>query len=221
MFYVFFPMAARLLRSKRLLGVLLVALAVGGPFARAKAFNHNPVWREYSYLGGMDAIALGCLTAMVLTGKKLLRSWIYVPGFVGDALLIFSLCFSDHANKWGLGRNGLNMTILAVGTCCVIATTTQASWQAPRIFRPLLILGQRSYEIYLTHMFAVMTLFAVFVHFGKPLRGVPILFLTAIVVSGLLGWIAAVCFTKPVNRLIRKRAGLDGSHIGAVLPKIV
>lgn len=31
----------------------------------------NPVWREYSYLGRMDAIAFGCLTAIVLARKPL------------------------------------------------------------------------------------------------------------------------------------------------------
>src|SRR5665213_2080007 len=54
MFYLFFPLAARLLRKRWLFVALLVFFVMAGPFARMKAFNPNPVWREYSYLGGMD-----------------------------------------------------------------------------------------------------------------------------------------------------------------------
>jgi peptidoglycan/LPS O-acetylase OafA/YrhL len=210
-FYLFFPLIARILKRRNFLLALLTIFAIAGPFARARAFNPNPVWREYSYLDGMDAIALGCLTAMLLSGKHLSRTQIYLKGIAGSALLIFSLCFSDHAYKWGLGRNGLNMTILAIGTCLLIAATTQSHWQAPRILAPLLSLGRHSYEIYLTHMFAVLTLFAIFVHFGKPLRAVPILFVAAIVAAGILGWITATLYTEPANRLIRKRAHLPKS----------
>lgn len=36
-----------------------------GPFARTVWAHDNETWQEYSYLGGMDAIALGCLTAIL------------------------------------------------------------------------------------------------------------------------------------------------------------
>jgi peptidoglycan/LPS O-acetylase OafA/YrhL len=205
MFYLFFPLAARLLRKKWLLVALLTAFIVAGPFARMKSFNPNPVWREYSYLGGMDAIALGCLTAMFLSGRRLSRSWIYLCGALGSAILIFSLGFSIQGYKWGLGRNGLNFTILAIGVCLMITAASQSSWKSPKLLSPLLILGQRSYEIYLTHIFAVLGLFALFVHLGKPLRIVPLLFVSAILAAGILGWAVAVLYAEPMNRFIRNR----------------
>src|SRR6187402_1286072 len=73
-FYLFFPLACRFLSRGRLLQVALFLFVVAGPFARAKAFNPNPVWREYSYLGGMDAIALGCLTALLVSRRHFSRS---------------------------------------------------------------------------------------------------------------------------------------------------
>src|SRR5271170_941851 len=151
MFYLFFPLACRLFRRGRLLLIPLLVFVVLGPFARSHAFNHNPVWREYSYLGGMDAIALGCLTALFVARHRLSRAALWVVGSLGTALLVFSLAFSIRAYLWGLGRNGLNMTILAVGACMIIAVAAQTQWQAPRILKPLLKLGQRSYEVYLTH----------------------------------------------------------------------
>ncbi len=220
MFYLFFPLAARILRKQAWFMPLLVLFVVAGPFARMKAFHPNPVWREYSYLGGMDAIALGCLTAMFLYGKTLSRAWVYTCGLAGSALLVFSLCFSIRTYTWGLGRNGLNFTVLALGVCLVIAAAAQSYWRAPRILSPLLFLGQKSYEIYLTHMFAVMALFAVFVHFGKPLRGVPVLFVLAICTAGLLGWAAAVCYAEPMNWFIRRRTGTDRATLGAAIPEV-
>jgi peptidoglycan/LPS O-acetylase OafA/YrhL len=219
MFYLFFPLVMKVLRKRWLLTALLLLFVVAGPFARAKMFNHNPVWREYSYLGGMDAVALGCLTAMVLAAVKLSRRCLLVCGAAGGMLLVTSLCLSDTAYRWGLGRDGLNMTVLVVGACLLVAAAAQSRWKSPRLFAPLKLLGQRSYEIYLTHMFAVLALFAAFVHWGKPLRGVPVLFVLAIAASGLLGWLVAIGYAEPMNRFIRRRTGVDAKHVGAAHPE--
>ena len=220
MFYLGFPLAARLFRKPTYLVPLLALFILAGPFARMKAFNPNPVWREYSYLGGMDAIALGCLTAMALSGRHLSRTAIRLCAAAGTSLLVFSLGFTLTAYKLGLGRNGLNFTLLAIGVCLVIAAASQSAWRAPRLLSPLLVLGQRSYEIYLTHIFAVLALFAAFVHLGKPLRLVPALFLSVILCAGLLGWLVAVLYAEPMNRLLRRRTGLDPSSIGAATPEV-
>jgi peptidoglycan/LPS O-acetylase OafA/YrhL len=102
----------------------------------------------------------------------------------------------------------------------LIATASQSTWRSPKVLSPLLVLGQRSYEIYLTHMFAVLALFAVFVHFGKPLRGVPVLFLSAIVAAGLLGWAVSVFYAEPMNRLVRRRTGTDRRSLGGAVPEV-
>lgn len=216
-FYLFFPLAVRLLRTRKLLIPFLMLFVLAGPFARARAFNPNPVWREYSYLGGMDAIALGCLTALLLSNKRLSKVSIRLCGAIGLALLTFSLCFSIKAYIWGLGRNGLNMTVLSVGTCLVIIAATQSSWRAPRLLSPILILGRKSYEIYLTHVFVVIAFFAIFVKLGKPLPLVPLLFLAVIASAGVLGWLVSAFYSEPMNRLIRGKAGDDAKTPGTVL----
>lgn len=220
MFYLFFPLIARVLRKPALLIALLALFVVAGPFARTTTFNPNPVWREYSYLGGMDAIAFGCLTAMALHGRRMRRAWILTCGLTGSMLLLFSLCFSLRASSWGLEESGLNCTLLAVGVCLVISAASQSSWRAPRLLAPLLMLGQRSYEIYLTHMFVVFALFATFLHFGKPMAGVPVLFVLVIVFSGSLGWLVAILYAEPMNRFIRIRTGTGRSSLAAAIPEV-
>jgi peptidoglycan/LPS O-acetylase OafA/YrhL len=217
MFYLFFPLVCRVFRRERILTVVLVCLAVAGPFARAKVFNHNPVWREYSYLGGMDAIALGCLTALLMARVTMSRKMIWVVGSVGVVLLVFSLAFSLDAYKWGLGRDGLNMTVLAVGTCCAIAAAAQSQWKSWRVLRPLLAMGQRSYEIYLTHIFVVLVLFDFFVSRGKPMAAVWPMFAVAIVLAGMFGWAVACGYSEPMNRWLRERWRDGPVRLGSVV----
>jgi peptidoglycan/LPS O-acetylase OafA/YrhL len=217
MFYLFFPLACRLFRRGRFLLIPLLVFVVLGPFARSRAFNHNPVWREYSYLGGMDAIALGCLTALFVARRRLSRNVLWIVGGLGSVLLVFSLGFSIRAYVWGLGRNGLNMTILAVGACMVITAGAQTQWQAPRFLKPLLRLGQRSYEVYLTHVFVVLGFFNVFLAANKPMKAVPVLFVAVILFAGVLGEFVARGYSEPMNRWLRRRWGDGPRRLGSVI----
>jgi peptidoglycan/LPS O-acetylase OafA/YrhL len=206
-FYLFFPPICRLFgRGKLMVGVLLVFVVLG-PFGRTALAHGNEIWKECSYLGGMDAIALGCLTAIALNRTELPRSTLRMLGGLGAAVLIFILGFPIRADAWGLGRSGLDMTMLAIGTCMVIAAASQTRWRTPRILSPLVTLGRRSYEVYLTHMFVVFALYELFVAAGKPLRGVPILFVGVILGAGLLGEWVARFYSDPMNRWLRKRRG--------------
>jgi peptidoglycan/LPS O-acetylase OafA/YrhL len=204
-FYLFFPLVARLFGCGRMLIVLLLGLVVMGPFARTVLTHGNEVWKEYSYLGGMDAIALGCLTALLLSRFRFSRRAVWILAIVGSALLILILGFSIRVEAWGLARSGLDMTILAVGTCMVIAVVTQTKWRSPQFMKPLLNLGQRSYEVYLTHMFIVFGLFQLFVLAGKPMSAVPALFLAVIFLAGLLGEVVARFYSEPMNQFMRQR----------------
>lgn len=203
MFYLFFPLVCRMFGRGRLFIVLLLAFVALGPFGRTVFAHGNPVWEEYSYLGGMDAIALGCLTALLVARVRFSRPVLWTLGGLGVPILIFSLGFSRQAYRWGLGDSGLYMTVLAVGACMFIAATTQTQWSSPRILAPLLKIGEYSYEIYLTHMFIVFAAFNLFVFAGKPMKFVPVMFISVILISGLLGAVVARFYSEPLNRLIR------------------
>jgi len=80
--------------------------------------------------------------------------------WVGIASLVLILGFASEPFLRRLDRAGLEETILAIGTCLVIIACAQTEWKSPRFLLPLLRLGQYSYEVYLTHMFVVFTLFS-------------------------------------------------------------
>lgn len=223
MFYLFFPLLCVVLRRTKWLVALLLAFVVLGPFARTVWSHGNPVWQEYSYLGGMDAIALGCLTAIFLArGRRFSRRALWTTGCTGVALLAFVLFHPFWVRFMAYPRNGLDMTIIGVGTCLVIIAAAEARWRSPRVLGPFLLLGRRSYEIYLTHMFVVFALLHIFLAAGKPMLGVPLFFLGVILFGALLGEIVARFYSEPMNRWLRKRLGGGAEKLGSVVdaPKV-
>ena len=218
MFYLFFPLICRLLGGGRRLVALLLIFVALGPLGRTWLAHGNEVWQEYSYLGGMDAIALGCLTAIVSSRVLFSRKFICGLAGVGAGLILFCVGVSDTAAARGLAGSGLDMTILAIGTCMVMAAAAQSRWRSPRVLGPLITLGRRSYEVYLTHMFVVFALFALFRSARLPLGALPLLFIGVLLASGLLGELVARSYSEPMNRLIRRRLGDERERLGGVLP---
>jgi peptidoglycan/LPS O-acetylase OafA/YrhL len=216
-FYLFFPIVCLWLGRGRWLNLLLIAFVAIGPFARTILAGPNEVWQEYSYLGGMDAIAMGCLTALVVRSVRLSRGKLIAARAIGVGFIAFILGFSLLVERMGLPQLGLDMTILAFGTCLVMATVAQAPRRLPMVARPLLWLGQRSYEIYLTHMFVVIGLYVLFTRLGAPSIGVPALFVATVLLAGLLGEIVARFCSGPMNRHLRQRWGEGPSRLGSVL----
>jgi len=204
-FYLGFPLLCRALRGGRLLTAVLLGFAVLGPFARTHLAHDNEVWQEYSYLGGMDAIALGCLAARLSVARQWSHGVLRLLGGGGAVLLIGLFCFSITANALGLGRSGLNMTLLALATCAIAIAATHSSWRSPRVLGAFLTMGQRSYEIYLTHMFVVYALFDFFLFGGRALAIVPVLFGATIVCSAVLGDLVARYYSEPMNWILRRR----------------
>jgi peptidoglycan/LPS O-acetylase OafA/YrhL len=217
MFYLLFPLVCRGFRRVSFLLVLLSVFVALGPFARSHAFNPNSVWREYSYLGGMDAIALGCLTALFCAKVDVSRALLRVCGVVGAVMLVFILGFSNLSYRWGLGRNGLNMTVLALGACLVVIAVAQTRWRAPRAVWRLVRMGRLSYEIYLTHIFVVIALFDLFLAAGRPMRAVPALFVGVVALSGVFGAVVSRVYSEPMNRWLRERWGEGSKKLGSVV----
>jgi peptidoglycan/LPS O-acetylase OafA/YrhL len=155
------------------------------------------LWADYSYLSGTDAIALGCLTALVLKGRILSRRALWVSGLAGAGLM--ALVLGDLVPV-SVYQSGLDMTVLALGTCLVIVPAAQSGWRGPDL---LLVPGRRSYEVYLTHMFIVFGLLHLFVRAGRPLWAVPLYFVGAAVIATALGVAIARSFTDPMNQALR------------------
>jgi peptidoglycan/LPS O-acetylase OafA/YrhL len=219
MFYLFFPMVARFLgavaRGRIFVAVLLLFVAMG-PLARTIWAHGNEVWEEQSYLGGMDAIAMGCLTALMVERVKFSRGALRGMAACGVALIVFILVGLRFAHVPLIARTGLDMTAIGVGSCLVIVAAAQTRWKASRLFEPLLILGRRSYEVYLTHMFVVFAFFGSFMRQGHPLWMVPLLFAITVVVAAVVGEFVGRYFSERMNRWLRERWSEGPRQLGSV-----
>jgi peptidoglycan/LPS O-acetylase OafA/YrhL len=109
------------------------------------------------------------------------------------------------------------MSILAIGTCMVIVAAAQTKWRSPWVLSPLRMLGRRSYEVYLTHMFVVFVCYYTFVRIGKPLQAVALLFLVTILISALLGEMVARLYSEAMNHWLRRHWGNGPDHLGSVV----
>jgi peptidoglycan/LPS O-acetylase OafA/YrhL len=216
MFYLFFPLAARFLNRKNLFPAILVCFVALGPFARTIFAGGNEVWSEQSYLGGMDAIALGCLTALLVRRVHFSRATLRALAVAGATLILSILVGLRLIHVPLIGNSGLDMTIIAVGACMVIIAAAQTRWKGPRLLAPLLRLGQCSYEVYLTHMFVVFAFFGIFVKYGNPIWSIPLLFVATVVAAAAVGDIVARFFSEPLNRMLRERWSNGRRQLGSL-----
>ena len=216
MFYFFFPLICRVFGRGRVLIAILLTFVVLGPFGRTVFTHGNEIWQDYSYLGGMEGIALGCLTALTVSRSYFSKPLLWILGSVGAAIVSLSLILSWQAHRDWLGRAGLHMTVLGIGTAMFIAATAQTEWRAPRILAPLLKIGQYSYEVYLTHVFVVLTFFGLFLDAGSQMRLVPVLFVATILVSGFLGAAVARLYSEPMNNLLRNKLGHTARRLSPI-----
>ncbi len=209
-FYLFFPLfCIALLRRSRGMVVfvaILLLFVLAGPFART-VWTTNAIWQEKSYLGGMDGIALGCLTALLVNRLQQVRYGVRNRHLlaaiqIAGSLAIF-LVFLWPGWHWlrYLGRSGTDTTLLSLATCSIMLASVLRSGTGLRWTTPIRWCGRRSYEIYLTHEFVVVWGTALYVklHCGPLLVWVFLILPLSLVPGAML----ARYFSEPMNRKLR------------------
>lgn len=207
MFYLFFPIACvLLLRLRRgtgfFIGLLLIFIAMG-PFART-VWTTNDIWREKSYLGGMDAIALGCLTALLtnrLVRRRIRLSVLMALEMAGAGMLLVIALWPGWRFMRLIGVTGLDGTMLALGTCFIMFATVQRGGIGTRWMAPIRWFGRHSYEVYMTHEFIIVWGTMLYI---RTQRGPLLLWLAAMfLLTAPLGALVARYFSEPLNARLR------------------
>lgn len=207
-FYLVFPLAAVLMRSERLFLLVMGALVVIGPCNRALLGDTDPWW-GYAYFSCTDAIAFGCIAALLahhrLLGPRGLRLAL-VAGCLMSVLTIVLFKENDHA---GLGRFGLNLTALELGVALMVVAfgSGVGNLALARGTGWLRLVGRCSYEIYLFHMLMVLGLIAI-VRQLHIARAFSLWYAAMLIGSVLLGSLVARVYSEPLNRRIRTASGL-------------
>lgn len=218
MFYLFFPLVCVALLGKHtvlrrfgwpLLFLLVAALLVLGPWAQS-VWITTDIGQEKSYLGGMNAIALGCLTALLcdrLSRTANVNRWYLYPAeALGCVLIAWMASWPQwhwlHSTNRFLGKHALDSTVLPLGVCLVMLTTVlRGSGGGGLLTAPVRWFGRHSYEVYLTHEFMVIVGVDAFVRWHGRRPGLWTLAITAL--TAPLGWALGRWFSEPMNRRLR------------------
>lgn len=215
-FYLGFPLACLLLRRERWLFAAMAAFALALPLFLAQLEGRNEIWQEKAYLPGMSAIAAGIAAAILAARVRpalAAASWLSAIGGIG---LLVALLWGPWL--WRLVGNG-TMLVLTLSTACLLLGLHGRQQLAPRAgvrgLGWLRAQGRRSYEIYLTHMFVVYSLVALFKASGAGMRSGWLWYPPAVLLCWGLGELVARGFSDPVERALRRR-WLGGGTLRAV-----
>ena len=221
-FYLAFPLVCVTLRRDFLIALVCLALIAVAPMYRS-AHADNDLYYMYGYLACFDAIALGCLTAM-------LRARVPAPPSLRLPLTVFGSLLLAVSYLYGIsGHEVWGFSVVALSTACLLFSDSPSdslsdarrmprisqSWALP--LAPLRWLGRHSYELYLFHI-VILAAMRNFVPRGQldAVWKLPAL-LAFIPVSALAAHIVARYFAEPLNRTLRSRYGV-GEAIRVRLP---
>jgi peptidoglycan/LPS O-acetylase OafA/YrhL len=205
-FYLGFPLVCLLVRKDWILAPALAILALSLPVSLASIVN-NPIWKEKAYLPGMAAIAMGVLGALVAARYCPAKSSVLLALQCFGACGIIAVLFFE-LKLWKFLGNG-TLLLLTLSAICLILTfhwraIGNTHW-AIRHTAWLQSFGRLSYEIYLTHMFVILTIVRIFKSTGASLKWGILWYIPAFALSWLLGWVVVKYISTPSDRFIRSR----------------
>jgi peptidoglycan/LPS O-acetylase OafA/YrhL len=218
-FYILFPLLCTLLRKQALLIGTLLCFVLIGPFARVH--TQNELWSDYGYLSCMDGIAFGCLAAMLAAKNRFSDKANLAFRTSGVVLCLIITVFRGIAVRLAFYKAGLDVTVLEIGSALLLIALQQKAESQPisdkggtislkgateALYRSTAFLrwfGRNSYEVYLTHMFAVWTMVGLFFYFHQSIHLAPLWFLATLALAGGLGYLVARFYSEPLNQRLR------------------
>lgn len=156
-FYLGFPIACILIRGRPAMMTLLAVFAASLPILKATT-GGSEIWQQKAYLPGMSAIAAGVFAALIaVTVPTVSVARLRILYGVGTAGLLAAMGLTDRIAA-------LQYVLLLILTASAVCLILGLHWHAK--LRTLTSLpgtawlgsmGRLSYEIYLSHMFVVLS----------------------------------------------------------------
>lgn len=207
MFYLGFPVLARTVRWTLLFALCLALFVILGPIAR----TYWPDYDDHTFLECLDGIAIGCLTALVTARWRPSRRFALILLLIG-LLAVGLIEFCRGATfEWGLTRNGLYISVLELGAAALILASL--GLPSPRgaliVAAPMAVVGQYSYEIYMSHSFLTVGLGRLFTSLQSTPASVPLWYASGTLLCVALGYVISRNFSEPANSTLRRVLGVQ------------
>jgi peptidoglycan/LPS O-acetylase OafA/YrhL len=201
LFYLIYPVLCVAIRSKLALEILLAAVVIQGPIARADPDGLT------AFFGCADLLAIGCLTAITANEIFLTNGFRWLLRLLGAALMLAVYLFVHIYEYKCIGP-----TLVGVGASgFLLASANRGNPSALGWFsrhgKLLQRFGALSYEIYLFHLTVLFAAFAFFL----PSTPAPapvyawLLFCAFLILLLGTGHFLSLFFAEPLNRLLRTR----------------
>jgi peptidoglycan/LPS O-acetylase OafA/YrhL len=198
-FYLTFPLACRLLRRNSLIIALCCAFILGAPFYRAW-HRDDELFYECGYLGCFDAIAVGCLVALLSQNNALRRMPLRAARIVAAAVLVVTYFAGIE------GHEVFGFSIIALCTGVLLIQAYDAPAEKTRSFpvRAVAWMGRHSYELYLFHGIVLGGLRNWIPKGTMPWAWKLPLFVVFVGVATALAALVARYYAEPLNARLRR-----------------
>jgi peptidoglycan/LPS O-acetylase OafA/YrhL len=198
-FYLTFPIACALLKRDLLIIALCIAAIVFGPVYRSM-HTDNEIYFMYAYPACFDAIAFGCLAA-VLHGRLQIGPRVSVLiRYAAGVGLAFSY-FAGIDGHEIFGFSWIAVCVVGLLTNAFDAPARQAKYLPSRW---LCWLGRHSYELYLFHIILLAGMRDLVPKATLPYAAKLPLFALFLALSCLLAAVVARYFAEPLNMRLRR-----------------
>lgn len=149
-FYIAFPFFCLLLKQSKWILLFLIALIIVSPIYRSH-YTGNEIVALYGYLSCFDAIAIGCVIA-IISPKIQLTEGIRKAIFYSASLIIICVYLCS-----GIMENVVfGVSLMALGTACFLISVNGeklTNKSATRLLSRIICwFGRNSYELYLFHI---------------------------------------------------------------------
>jgi peptidoglycan/LPS O-acetylase OafA/YrhL len=198
-FYLTFPLACVALKRDRYIIALCIAAIILGPLYRSR-HTDNEIYFMYAYPACFDAIAFGCL------GALLQRRFVIGPRL---GILLRWVCGLGLAVCYFAGIDGheiFGFSLIALCSVGLLINAFEASARTSRLALSRIVgwFGRHSYEIYLFHIILLAGIRDLLPRAALPSALKLPLFVGFLALSGLLAGLVARYFADPINMRLRR-----------------
>lgn len=199
-FYLAFPIICMFLRKKSQLLTLILLLMICGPVYRY-IHRDNELFYMYGYLGCFDAIAYGCLAAVLYNSNKIKVLQHNLIQSTAAIILIVTYMLGIHNHET------FGFSIIAMMTAILLLGNKRALIPQNIVFKAINrfigFLGRMSYELYLFHII-ILGVMRQFLTAASLSNGqLTYLYFAFFGLSVFVAWLCYKYYSEPLNNKIR------------------
>ena len=196
-FYLAYPLMAKLTRFTWALVIVLVGLIIYAPVHRAAG-----IILIFDYFACFDAIAMGALSALAAR-----RFSAHVPRAAAWAIMLTGIAVAGYVYTSMPVTLQFNtaLTVLAAGVALILFASQCQPFSSTRpvFYDPIAYFGRLSYEMYLVHMTIYSLLAAALLPWLAPHPTIILMVVLLSVVA--VSYMFSRFYAEPLNRWLRQR----------------